>query len=166
MEVTLRPLSINDLANLVKFAGNKKIFDNLTDQFPHPFTEEAGTNFINRISSEDPRHVLAIDLGGELIGAIGVHPQQDVYRKNAEMGYWIAEPYWGNGYISQAIPKMVEYGFKNFDFTRIFARPYGHNIASQKALEKSGFQLEARLEKTFFKNGVFEDELIYAVRRK
>lgn len=166
MKISLRPFVLTDLNNLVKFAGNKKIFDNLTDQFPHPFTEEKGVQFIKKVNSEKPHHVLAIDLNGELIGAIGVHPQSDVYRKNAEMGYWLAESYWGKGYISQAIPKMVKYGFEHFDFTRIFARPYGHNIASQKALEKSGFKLEARLEKTFFKNGKFEDEMIYAVRRK
>ena len=116
MEITLRPLQDKDLPNLVKYAGNKKIFDNLTDQFPHPFSEEAGQKFITRVNAENPKHVLAIDLEGELIGAIGVHPQQDVYRKNAEMGYWIAEPFWGKGYISQAIPKMVIYGFDNFDF--------------------------------------------------
>ncbi len=166
MEINLRPIKNDDLDNLVKYAGNKKIFDNLTDQFPHPFTADAGKNFINKIRKVEPHHVLAIDHEGELIGAIGVHPQADVYCKNAEMGYWVAEEFWGQGVISQAIPKMVDYGFEKFDFTRIFARPYGRNVASQKALEKSGFVLEATLEKTFYKNGRFEDELIYAIRRK
>jgi [ribosomal protein S5]-alanine N-acetyltransferase len=61
---------------------------------------------------------------------------------------------------------MVDYAFKNFDVYRIYARPFGYNIASQKALQKAGFVLEARLEKTIFKNGEYVDELIYAVRRK
>jgi RimJ/RimL family protein N-acetyltransferase len=60
---------------------------------------------------------------------------------------------------------MIDYGFSNFDITRIYARPFGTNIASQKVLEKAGFKLEARYEKTFFKNGEFHDELVYAVRR-
>ena len=60
---------------------------------------------------------------------------------------------------------MVDYGFQNWDIERIFARPYGRNTASQKVLQKAGFQLEARFEKTIFKNGQFEDEMIYAIRR-
>lgn len=94
-----------------------------------------------------------------------MHPQKDVYRKNAELGYWLAEPYWGKGIITKAIIQMVDYAFKNFDMYRIYARPFGYNIASQKALEKAGFTLEAKLEKAFFKNEQFVDELIYVMRR-
>ena len=61
---------------------------------------------------------------------------------------------------------MVDYGFQHWDINRIFARPFGTNIASQRVLEKAGFVLEARLEKTIFKNGEYLDELIYAVRRR
>ena len=86
--------------------------------------------------------------------------------KNAELGYWLAEPFWGKGIITYAIQEMVEYGFKTFDITRIFAIPFGTNIASQKALEKAGFILEARLNKTIFKNGEYQDELIYAIRKQ
>jgi len=60
---------------------------------------------------------------------------------------------------------MVSYGFENFDVVRIYARPYGTNIGSQKALEKAGFQLEAHIKGNIFKNGEFLDELIYAVRK-
>ncbi|WP_394802161.1 GNAT family N-acetyltransferase [Pontibacter ruber] len=55
-----------------------------------------------------PPHILAIEVNGEAAGGIGLHPQPDIYRKNAELGYWLAEPYWGNGIISRAIPQMVE----------------------------------------------------------
>ena len=92
-------------------------------------------------------------------------PQADVHRKNAELGYWLAEPYWGQGIITRAITRMVSYGFEHWDIHRIFARPFGTNIASQRALEKAGFVLEARFEKTIFKNGEYLDELVYAIRR-
>ena len=81
------------------------------------------------------------------------------------MGYWLAEPFWGKGIITGAVRQMLEYGFKTFDINRIFARPFGTNIASQKVLEKTGFVLEARFEKTFFKNGEYLDECVYAIRR-
>lgn len=78
----------------------------------------------------------------------------------------VSRTFWGNGIITKAIGKIVEYGFKNFDITRIFARPYGTNAASQRVLEKAGFVLEGRFEKTLFKNGEYKDELIYAIRKK
>lgn len=81
------------------------------------------------------------------------------------MGYWLAEPYWGKGIITGAVKEIVRYGFEMWDIDRIFARPFGLNIASQKVLEKCGFRLEAKFEKTYFKNNEFIDELVYAIRR-
>ncbi|MBK6930170.1 MAG: GNAT family N-acetyltransferase [Saprospirales bacterium] len=165
MEFILRPWSIHDLDSLVKFANNFEIAKNLTDQFPHPYTVEKGKSFIEHASSATPASILAIEVNGAAAGGIGLHAQADIYRKNAELGYWLAQPYWGQGIITRAIAQMVEYGFKHFDIQRIFARPFGANIGSQRALEKAGFVLEARFEKTLFKNGEYLDELVYATRR-
>ncbi|MFT5765883.1 MAG: ribosomal-protein-alanine N-acetyltransferase [Saprospiraceae bacterium] len=60
---------------------------------------------------------------------------------------------------------MVDYGFNTFDINRIFARPFGNNIGSQKVLEKAGFVLEGKFEKAIFKNEVYLDELVYAIRK-
>lgn len=165
MHFTLRPFTINDLNSFVKYANNPKIANNLTDKFPHPYTSEHGKMFIEKATKNNPTNIFAIDINGEACGGIGIHPQEDVQRKNAELGYWLAETFWGNGIISKAIPQIVEYGFKNFDITRIYARPYGTNIASQRVLEKAGFKLEGKFEKTLFKNGEFLDEWIYAIRK-
>lgn len=165
MNITLRPWETSDLADLVKYANNRNIAKNLTDKFPFPYSEQSGMAFIEMISQHNPVQVFAIDIKGEAIGSIGLHPQDDIHRQNAEMGYWLAEPYWGKGIISNAIKQIVDYGFANFDINRIFARPFGSNIASQKVLEKNAFVLEARFEKVLIKNGDLEDELIYAIRR-
>lgn len=161
----LRPWKISDLDNLLKYANNPKIAANLTDAFPHPYTEERGKKFIEMATKDDPVRIFAIDVNGEAVGAIGIHPQADIYRKNAELGYWLAEPFWGKGIMSQAVRQAVEKAFEQYDISRVFARPFGRNPASQKVLENAGFKLEARLEKTLFKNGQAEDELIYAIRR-
>lgn len=165
MEITLRPWTLEDIPNLVRLGDNPKIAQYMTDQFPSPYTEEKAQNFIQYATSGSPNHILAIDLNGQAIGGIGIHAQSDIHSKNAELGYWLGEPYWGQGIMTQALRKMVNYGFANWEITRIFARPFGTNIGSQKALEKAGFVLEGRFEKTLFKNGVFLDELIYAIRR-
>ncbi|GAB3289370.1 GNAT family N-acetyltransferase [Hymenobacter tenuis] len=165
MEFTLRPWTEADLPNLVRYADNPAIAGFMNDQFPHPYTEETGRNFIAMASQPSPLHIFAIDVDGQAVGGSGIHPSSDIERKNAELGYWLAEPFWGRGIITEAVKQMIEYGFRTFDITRIFARPFGTNLASQRVLEKAGFMLEARFEKTFFKNGQYLDELVYAVRR-
>ncbi len=165
MEYKLRPWTINDLESLVKYANNQNIAKNLTDRFPHPYTLENGKAFIEMATQNIPTSIFAIEINGQASGGIGLHFQQDIQRKNAELGYWLAEPFWGNGIITKAIKEITDYGFKTFDITRIYARPYGTNIASQKVLEKVGYKLEGRFEKTLYKNNEFLDELIYAIRK-
>lgn len=165
MKFKLRTWEQSDLDDLVLFANNIDIAKNMTDQFPYPYTSGKGKMFIDFATSQKPTNIFAIEINGRASGGIGLHLQNDIYRKNAELGYWLGQPFWGNGIISRAIVQMVDYGFSTFDINRIFARPFGTNAASKKALEKSGFILEARFEKTIYKNGVFLDELIYAVRK-
>ncbi|MBX0335433.1 GNAT family N-acetyltransferase [Pontibacter sp. HSC-14F20] len=165
MKFKLRPWTLEDLDSLVRYADNFNIARNMSDIFPHPYTYEKGRAFIEIATKSDPPNILAIEVESETVGGIGVHPQHDIYRKNAEMGYWLAEPFWGKGIITEAIRLMVDYSFANLDIARIYARPFGHNIGSQRALEKAGFVLEAKLENTFYKNGKYQDELIYAIRR-
>src|SRR6266404_4874036 len=99
MTPTLRPWHINDLDSLVKYANNKKIADNMTDQFPNPYSIEDGKKWIaiasqpyGGIGSGNANNFLAIEINGEAVGGIGIHPLTDVYRINAELGYWLAEP--------------------------------------------------------------------------
>lgn len=164
-DVKLRPWSINDLQLLVKYANESSIANNMTDKFPHPYTMENGIQFLSFVEGKSPATILAIEWKGELVGSIGLHLQEDIHRRNAELGYWLAVPFWGKGIISAAISLMVDYGFKHFDIDRIFARPFGTNLASQKVLEKNGFILEARFKDALIKNDMIIDELIYAKRR-
>lgn len=165
MQFKLRPFNISDIDSLVKYANNSKIAANLTNQFPHPYTKENGEAFIKMATQNIPIPIFAIDINGNASGGIGIHLQNDIHIKNAELGYWLAEPFWGKGIMTKAVTQMVDYGFKTFDITRIFARPYGTNIGSQKVLEKAGFILEGRFKNTIFKNGKYLDELIYAIRK-
>lgn len=165
MTPILRPWQLSDLESMVAFANNFNIAKNLTDKFPYPYTEKDGNSYLNMVMMDDPLRVFAIDIGGLAVGSIGVFPQDDIHRLNAEMGYWLAEPYWGKGITTQAILLMVEYAFRTFPIDRIFARPFGSNIASQRVLEKAGFLLEGRFYKALIKNGVLEDELFYSIRK-
>src|SRR5688572_8715102 len=165
MNFTLRPFIQSDIDSLVKYANNLKIAKYMTDQFPHPYSMDKGKAFIAFATSNNPVHILAISIDDQAVGGIGIHPQSDIHSNNAELGYWLGEPFWGQGIVSSAIEKMVDYGFKNFNINRIFARPFGSNIPSQRVLEKNGFVLEARFHQTIMKHGQFEDELVYAIRK-
>ena len=165
MNFKLRPWKTSDVDDLSRYANNENIALNLTNQFPYPYTEKHAISFIENVSLVVPTQVFAIDIDGVACGGIGLHSKDDIFIKNMELGYWLAEPFWGNGIITEAIKQMVEYGFKTFDITRIYATPFGRNVASQRVLEKVGFILEARLVETIFKNNEFEDELIYGIRQ-
>lgn len=162
IEFHLRSWRDTDFTSMVKHANNINIAKWLTDQFPHPYTEEDAKNYLQAVAENSPTQVFAIDVKGEAVGSIGIFPQADIHRKNAEVGYWLSEDYWGLGIMPRAIQEMVEYGFKTFDIVRIFARPFSTNKGSQRVLEKAGFILEAKLKKALYKNGEYLDEYIYA----
>jgi RimJ/RimL family protein N-acetyltransferase len=165
MHFTLRPFHTDDLTALVKHANDPTVAAHLTDAFPHPYTEAHGRAFIEQALKSPPLR-RCIDIGGECIGAIGLHPKSDLWRRNLELGYWLAKEHRGKGIMTDAIRQMVQLGFATFpEITRIYATPFGSNTASQKALEKAGFALEATLIGTLVKNDRVEDEWIYAVRR-
>lgn len=163
----LRSWEKQDLSSLVKYADNPNIAKNMTDMFPHPYLKTDGMAFIEFANASHSAHIFAIEVDGEAAGGIGIHPEHGIHRRNAELGYWLGQPFWGQGIISRAIRQVLNFAFLNDnEIDRIFARPFGSNTASQKVLEKNGFVLEARLEKTLVKNGELEDELIYALRKE
>jgi len=166
MEIKLRPWNIEDADSLVENANNFDIARFMSDAFPNPYTLEDAKNFIAFATKDEPIHIFAIDIDGQAVGGIGIHPQADIMKKNAELGYWLGEKYWGKGIISKAIREIIPWAFNTYDITRIYARPFGSNMASQKVLEKAGFVLEARIKENIFKNGEYLDELIYAIRRQ
>lgn len=72
----------------------------------------------------------------------------DVHRKTAEVGYWLGEPFWGQGIATTTLGALTEYAFANFDLARLEAAVYEWNPASARVLEKCGCVLEGRLRKS------------------
>jgi len=164
--ITLRPWKTADLPALLMHANHEAIARNMTDGFPFPYTEEAGIRFLNLCAQHDPAHILAIVHEGQAIGSIGVHPLGDIFRKNAELGYWLAPEFHGKGIMPEALKQMLKYVFEHFpELDRLFARPMGRNLASQRVLEKVGFRFAYRIEGNLIKNGLPEDECCYAFWR-
>ncbi len=106
-----------------------------------------------------------IEVDGKFAGSIGVLICNDILRMNAELGYWIGDQYKCRGIMTEAVKEMVQLVFDNFEVTRIYATPFGNNFASHRVLEKAGFKIEAMFEKIYIKNGMKQDELVFAIRR-
>ncbi|MEM9325216.1 MAG: GNAT family protein [Bacteroidota bacterium] len=164
--VTLRPLHQQDIEPLARLANSKKIWDNVRDYFPHPYSQRDAKTFINNKGDEDPTQTFAIEYQGEFAGVMGLERQHDVYRYSGEVGYWLGEPYWGKGIASQALKDLTDIGFTQFPLERLYAGVFSHNQASIRVLQKVGYQLEVISPMGAFKNGQFVDEHRYVMLRR
>ena len=151
-----------DAGALVEHANNRKIWLNLRDRFPHPFTTRHARTFLRSVLVERPETNFAIDVDGAAVGGIAFRIQSDVERVGAELGYWLGEPYWGRGIGTAAVRAVTERALATHGLTRVFALPFAHNRASARVLEKAGFTLEGVLRASAIKDGRVLDQLLYA----
>lgn len=154
-----------DEQSLVRHANNRKIWRNVRDLFPHPYTMADAEKWIALASSEKSNTNFAIEVDGAAAGSIGLVLKDDIFRRSAEIGYWLGEEFWGRGIVTEAVRAVTEYGFANFDICRIYAGVFEWNPASMRVLEKAGYELEGRMKKSATKDGQIIDELIYAIIR-
>ena len=118
MHLTIRKWRIDDKFDLAIILNNLKILNNLRDGLPYPYTENDAEDFIRAMLSADKDNTFAfaITLDDKAIGSIGVFRQDNIHCKTAEMGYYVGEPYWGNGYTTNAIKQVCEYVRKRILF--------------------------------------------------
>lgn len=168
MDFILREWRQSDAADVVRYADNEKIARNLRDVFPHPYTLADAENFINSCLEADEICQLfrAITVDGHAVGSVGLLLGRDVYQKNAELGYWLAEDFWGRGIMTQTVRQFCREGFSRWDIQRIYAEPFAYNIASRRVLEKAGFTLEGIMRQGVFKRGQVCDSCMYALLRE
>ncbi|HXG66254.1 MAG TPA: GNAT family N-acetyltransferase [Blastocatellia bacterium] len=158
----IRNWQSGDEESLVRHANNRKIWRNVRDAFPHPYTLADAQQWIQYANSMNPVAHFAIVVEGAAVGGIGFHLKEDVHRKSAEIGYWLGEAYWGRGIATAAVRAMTEYAFANFDICRLYAAVFEWNPGSARVLEKAGYEFEGRMKKSVFKDGQIIDDLIYA----
>ena len=164
MKCCIRKWELSDAENLAKALSNKKVQDNLRDGLPYPYTEQDGKDFIYAMLSADENETFAfaITVDNIAIGSIGVFRQGNIHRRTAELGYYIAEEYWGKGIMTEAVRQICEYVFSESDIIRIYAEPFAYNTASCRVLEKAGFQYEGTLRSNAVKNEKVIDMKMYS----
>ncbi|ELR70650.1 acetyltransferase [Fulvivirga imtechensis AK7] len=164
--IRLRGLDLSDKKKLALLANNKKVWDNLRDYMPHPYSEEDAVDFIRLTDQEAPKLTFAIEYNIELCGVIGLVPQKDVYRRTAEIGYCLGEPFWGKGIATTAVKLLTAYGFQQIDLVRIHTGVFEYNTVSMRVLEKNGYKKEGIFKHAVLKNGKIWDEHRYAKLRE
>jgi ribosomal-protein-alanine N-acetyltransferase len=162
----IRSWTLSDADAVQRYANNRNIWRNLRDIFPHPYRLNDAIAFLNCVVAEKPETTFAIAIPWEAIGCIGLRLGTDVHRKTAELGYWLGEPFWSKGIMSEAVAAFVQYAFGAYDLIRIYAEPFSANRASARVLEKAGFACEACLRANVIKDGRIEDSLLYARLRE
>ncbi len=161
----IREWSFADLTSLVHHANNRNVSIHLRDRFPYPYLEEHGRDFLEHVTTSIPVTSWAIDVEGQAVGGIGIMLQTDVERVSAEIGYWLGEPFWGRGIITEALQAVTAEIFNQFDLTRIFALPFADNQGSIRVLEKAGYVHEGTMPRSTIKNGIIRDQLMYGAYR-
>ncbi len=162
-DYVVRDVCPEDASSIVVYADNPRVAANLRDIFPHPYHLEDAERFLQGVTEQAPRTVFAIATESEAIGVIGLTLGEDVHRFTAELGYWLGEPFWGRGIMTDAVRAVVEHGFSELGLLRIYAEPYAGNLGSARVLEKAGFELEGRMRAGVFKDGRILDQLLYSV---
>jgi len=162
-KIILRPLGDRDKEDLTRLANNKKVWDNLRDIMPFPYSLDNAAFFINMTRQEKPQMTFAIEFDGQFCGVIGLVIQQDVYKRTAEIGYWIGEPFWNKGIATTAVKLITDYGFDQLDLIRIHTGVFEYNIGSMRVLEKNGYTKDGVFKKAVIKNGKIWDEHRFSI---
>lgn len=158
----LRSWRDDDAPALAEHANNLNVWRTLRDHMPHPYALADAEEYLRKLKHQQPELSLCIDIDGRAVGGIGLHPGEDVHRLTAELGYWLAEPFWGRGIMPAAVNAIVAHGFAVLPLVRIEAYVFVNNPASARVLEKSGFTFEGRLARNVIKEGRILDSLVYS----
>lgn len=168
MECSIRPWRMEDAPALAQALNSKKVQDNLRDGLPYPYTERDAAAYIATMLAAEPSAVFAFAITAEnkAVGSIGAFRQGNIHSRTAELGYYIAEPYWGKGLCTAAVRDICRYLFTQTDILRVFAEPFANNAGSCRVLEKAGFTLEGVMRQNAVKNGAILNMKLYARLRE
>lgn len=159
---SIRSWQPTDAGSLARHANNRRIWRNLRDRFPHPYTLSHARQWIRRARTAQPETHFAIAVEDQAIGGIGLELGTDIFSRSAEIGFWLGEEFWGRGIATQAVRAMTDFAFSRFDLCRLRAGVFEWNAASRRVLEKAGYACEGRLRKSVTKDGQTIDLFLYA----
>jgi len=164
----LGQLEVSDIPTIVEYADNPNIANNLRD-LPQPYREKDAIFWLNMARQgfeNQTEYIFKLGLKetNEFIGGMGLHLKKPHHK--AELGYWIGEPFWNQGYATEAARAVLKFGFEALDLNKIYAKYYTYNPASGKVMVKNNMIKEAEFVDTQFKLGKFVTEIQYRLTKR
>ena len=154
-----------DAHALAEHANNPAVWRTMSDRFPHPYTLEIASHWVQHGHVDFGGDNWAIALDDLAVGGCGVHLGQSMFACNAEIGYWLAQVHWGRGVTTQVARVLTEQAFAHPQVTRVFAPVHAGNAASMRVLLKNGFVCEGTQRLSAIKAGQVIDRVIHAKHR-
>jgi RimJ/RimL family protein N-acetyltransferase len=166
-QVHLSEVRSSDKDALIEHLNDRDIYD-LTLRIPFPYTDADADEWLARVAKiteqqNQPVHFAIRSRDDALIGACGLAGVEVGKSHRAEVGYWLAKPYWGRGIMSAVVQRVCRHAFEDFGLIKITAHVHPHNQASARVLEKCGFVEEGFLRKHFLKDGKLLDARLFAL---
>jgi len=155
----------SDAPALAEHANNLKVWRNMSDGFPHPYTLATAEHWARQGHLDFGGDNWAVAFDDTAVGGCGIAQQSGPTRCNAEIGYWLAEPYWGRGVATRVARALLERAFANHEITRVFAPIHAGNAASMRVAEKAGLARESVQPQSAIKAGQVIDRVVYACYR-
>jgi len=146
---------------LLNLLNNNKVTDWLY-KIPVPYTEKDAKiwlKYCKKNVDKNENILYAIELDDEMIGGISLHQKAG---HCYETGYWIGEPYWGKGFATEALNKVLDFAFTELQIVRVQAFIFEGNTASERVLEKCGFKQEGFLLKSYLKDNKYINSKLFA----
>ena len=163
--LVLRPVVLKDAPMIEKYAGDRRVADK-TLLIPHPYPKGLAASWIEETLSNPPPgclFALTLKLGGDLVGVMDLRICSDKFR--AEVGFWLAPLFWGNGLCTEALQAVIDYGFREFNLQRIYAGHFSENSASGRVQKKVGMKQEGIHRMGAFRFDEPKDLVICAITR-
>jgi RimJ/RimL family protein N-acetyltransferase len=169
-EVHLSPIRETDQSAMLECLSTKDVYLT-TLNIPHPYSEANAQAWIKTRTEHTQRVGKEVSFairgaGDKMIGAVGADSLEPGAAHRAEIGYWLAKPYWGQGIMTDVVGAYVRYAFTELQLLKLVAHVFEFNAASARVLEKNGFKLEGLLRKHFQKDGQLLDARLYGLLKE
>lgn len=146
LRLIFRPFQLQDAELIHAYLQEKEIIDN-TISIPYPYQKGMAEQWIATHNEQqklgDYKFAIVEKNENKLIGAIEIVVVEEFH--HGVLGYWIAKPYWNNGYGTEAVASIIKFGFEELGLNKIIGEHFDTNMRSQRIMEKNGMQLEAKL---------------------